>query len=539
MKNYTPASLGLARGLAQALFLSLLATTVHAATGSQGSDVVLNPTCPRSGKPVVEDSTTWYRGQRVGFCNPHCRDDFVANVAARPDDRVFFDTLIDPSPRVPVPEDPSRQFDFWLGRWEVTNRFLQKDGSWRVGGVAIAEIDSVLGGKAILERWTGQGSLAMRGMSLRTYDAEESRWEVILNWPSGTPSGFSMVVGNFKDGRGELFPPTPSPRTRFTFSEAREQSCQWDQSTSADGVTWTTNWIMDFRRVGPARAVTADNLEISMPAPGLANRYPECRQLDRWIGRWKTARPSDGEAVRAVSAVVDGLALLQMTKYADGYEAIDVLAFSPNQQLWHSVGMSSAEPDCHWLAGAITAGKIEFSEQPRSNNRVRQYGTRGAPGEIDYQSIVDGVSRTNRFYGTSQIREIPHWSPGIPSQLATIQALLGLKQADPAEALLRNVLSANPEHARATFLLGYTLHLRGKHNEAERAYLRAEKMPATQMMARYNLACLCAVRKDVDRAFGYLEAMKAGGYSNWAQVASDPDFDLLRSDSRFEAYLPN
>ena len=54
----------------------------------------INPTCPRSGKPVSEDSLTEYRGHVVGFCNTHCRDDFAANVADRPDDRAHFDALI-------------------------------------------------------------------------------------------------------------------------------------------------------------------------------------------------------------------------------------------------------------------------------------------------------------------------------------------------------------------------------------------------------------------------------------------------------------
>jgi hypothetical protein len=55
----------------------------------------INARCPRSGKPVAADSLASYRGVTVGFCNPHCRDDFVANMAARPDDRRHFDALID------------------------------------------------------------------------------------------------------------------------------------------------------------------------------------------------------------------------------------------------------------------------------------------------------------------------------------------------------------------------------------------------------------------------------------------------------------
>jgi hypothetical protein len=55
---------------------------------------VINKYCPRSGKPVVEDSLAEYRGFTVGFCNPGCRDDFRANVNERPDDTRYFDSII-------------------------------------------------------------------------------------------------------------------------------------------------------------------------------------------------------------------------------------------------------------------------------------------------------------------------------------------------------------------------------------------------------------------------------------------------------------
>ena len=54
----------------------------------------INKYCPRSGKPVVDDSLTAYKGFVVGFCNPHCRDDFQANAADRPKDTIYFDAVI-------------------------------------------------------------------------------------------------------------------------------------------------------------------------------------------------------------------------------------------------------------------------------------------------------------------------------------------------------------------------------------------------------------------------------------------------------------
>ncbi|MDF1839209.1 MAG: YHS domain-containing protein [Planctomycetota bacterium] len=55
----------------------------------------INKICPRSGKPIVLECQTEYRGQTVAFCNPGCRDDFAAHVDERPKDRAYFDAIID------------------------------------------------------------------------------------------------------------------------------------------------------------------------------------------------------------------------------------------------------------------------------------------------------------------------------------------------------------------------------------------------------------------------------------------------------------
>ena len=57
-------------------------------------DTAINKYCPRSGKPVSNDSLTEYSGATVGFCNPGCRDDFAANIEERPSDTRYFDALI-------------------------------------------------------------------------------------------------------------------------------------------------------------------------------------------------------------------------------------------------------------------------------------------------------------------------------------------------------------------------------------------------------------------------------------------------------------
>ena len=54
----------------------------------------INNFCPRSGRPVADDSLTEYRGFTVGFCNPGCRDDFANNIEGNPSDSKYFDIVI-------------------------------------------------------------------------------------------------------------------------------------------------------------------------------------------------------------------------------------------------------------------------------------------------------------------------------------------------------------------------------------------------------------------------------------------------------------
>lgn len=57
-------------------------------------DTAINKYCPRSGKPVAEDSLTQYRGYTVGFCNPGCSQDFASDVSKHENDRQYFDVII-------------------------------------------------------------------------------------------------------------------------------------------------------------------------------------------------------------------------------------------------------------------------------------------------------------------------------------------------------------------------------------------------------------------------------------------------------------
>ncbi|MEQ8767575.1 MAG: hypothetical protein RL885_26960 [Planctomycetota bacterium] len=186
-----------------------------------------------------------------------------------------------------------RQFDFWVGEWEIENRFLQPGGEYRTDGSANARITPVLGGAAVFEQWRGEiHGRSQIGFSLRAYDPAAKIWNLLLFWPGANGIGqFGTLKGQFRHGRGEFFSEYPGQngqivKNRYTFSDALPESMRWDSATSKDGgQTWQTSWIMEFSRTAPAssrkQAMILDPwMKDDVPAPELMT------QSAFWLGDW-------------------------------------------------------------------------------------------------------------------------------------------------------------------------------------------------------------------------------------------------------------
>jgi hypothetical protein len=110
-----------------------------------------------------------------------------------------------------------RQFDFWLGEWEVTNPKGKVVGHSR--------IESILGGCVIAEHWssaTGDG--ANDGKSYNLYNADKKCWEQF--WVDASGSRL-MLVGTLVDGAMVL--------------EGRQDLPGKDGKYRTERITWTPN----------------------------------------------------------------------------------------------------------------------------------------------------------------------------------------------------------------------------------------------------------------------------------------------------------
>ncbi|MEL7497082.1 MAG: FG-GAP-like repeat-containing protein [Planctomycetota bacterium] len=453
---------------------------------------------------------------------------------------------------VKIPTEKARQFDFWVGDWKVENKHLRTNGQWRPGGIANARIRHALDGRVIVEQWRGTDSLALRGFSFRIYDTEQKRWEIILNWHSGSPSSFSLMAGNFDESKGAFFPPAKST-PRFTFSKAKTESCQWDQATSANGRDYTTNWIMSFSRTGPSQSIDSSSLDIEAPDPSILKQFPANRQLDRLIGIWEGVAKrkledgtwQTGKATRRVSAIVDGLGLLQTTDFSWGEKSISAICFDPQQLRWTEVGTSTNEPDFHWLSGMILKNDLEMNELPSSDNGVAHSWWNMTTDSFTWERKIRNPSghlatiqvAFKRVDETGRIDTIPKVPKNAQAEIAKVQRLLQQRSIASAEKVLLELTEEFPKHDVANFYLGYIFHTQKRYDEALKAYEISKSSQQVGATTEYNIACIYALKNDVDSAFEHLEAARKAGFTSFAQMLKDRDMRNIRNDPRFETYL--
>jgi hypothetical protein len=215
-------------------------------------------------------------------------------------------------------EDPARQFDFWIGDWDVNLRMLQDDLTFEDSVSARARIYGILGGKAILELWDSQ---PIKGYSLRYYDPAAEDWALWLAWPGQNRSGVSGLRGGFRHGRGEFASSYVKPdgeriTQRYSFNDITPFSLRWDDRYSNDGgKSWIDSWVMEWsrRKVDPDWPVDPDDV----PTFEDGGRCDEeaFRPYEAIVGRWESAEASL-EAYR----ILDGCAVMGFLATGDRNE---------------------------------------------------------------------------------------------------------------------------------------------------------------------------------------------------------------------------
>ena len=149
------------------------------------------------------------------------------------------DALAQPATPPPLPPE-TRQFDFWIGEWDVTTPDGQPAGT--------NKIEPIAGHAGLLENWSG--AKGFTGKSLNAYNPARKQWQQfwvgsgggVLELTGGLVEG-KMVLAGEHDVRGRHL------HERITWTPHPDGSVRqhWEQSADG-GKTWTTAFDGLYRR---------------------------------------------------------------------------------------------------------------------------------------------------------------------------------------------------------------------------------------------------------------------------------------------------
>lgn len=172
---------------------------------------------------------------------------------------LLFLNLFTKAQQGPCETDPVyRQFDFWLGEWEVYDLRNNKAGD--------SKISAILNSCVLLEEWTSANThkgVVYSGKSFNTYNAATRQWQ--QTWVDNTGGSNEYLNGKFDNTKFE-FLTAPFPLTkdtiairRLTFYNLSDQKVRQHGEISKDkGVTWKTEYDLDYRRKKDSRTNKSD-----------------------------------------------------------------------------------------------------------------------------------------------------------------------------------------------------------------------------------------------------------------------------------------
>ncbi len=134
-----------------------------------------------------------------------------------------------------------RQFDFWLGDWDLT---------WGEDGRGTNRITAVLDKRVIQEQFDGTPSTPLRGLSVSTYNTTLGKWQ--QTWVDNSGS-YLDFVGEFADGKMILSREATLQGKpilqRMVWYNITKQALDWNWERSEDGgETWQIMWQIRYQR---------------------------------------------------------------------------------------------------------------------------------------------------------------------------------------------------------------------------------------------------------------------------------------------------
>ena len=248
-------------------------------------------------------------------------------------------------PQTPCATGAYRQFDFWVGEWNVTT-----------GGVfdGTNNVTSELDGCLVAEHWAGAGQVS--GWSMNTYDRGTGLW--YQHWVD--ESGLNLVLsGGLQNGSMVLSGPRRTParvfveRITFTPLPGGQMRQFWDTSTDG-GATFPT--VSFDGLYDPRPGVTP------LPSIGTAAcAGTNYRSADFLLGEWRVEAENGLDLGHSsITAELSRCLVLEEFLTPKGYRAKAFLSFARGSATWSRTYMD-AEGGRIFLQGTPVAGGLALT----------------------------------------------------------------------------------------------------------------------------------------------------------------------------------
>lgn len=137
----------------------------------------------------------------------------------------------------------SRQFDFWIGDWDVTSNLNAGAPAGK------SHVELIIGKCVIFENWTGRGG---SGKSFNAWNADLGCWQ--QNWMDDSGGVTNYTDGRLVDGAMRFLAEKKDAQGRWQkhrltfFPLGPDEVRQLGEHSDDEGKTWTTDYDLDYRR---------------------------------------------------------------------------------------------------------------------------------------------------------------------------------------------------------------------------------------------------------------------------------------------------
>ena len=157
-----------------------------------------------------------------------------------------------PAPPKPCTAPEHRQFDFWLGDWDLKLRVRTAPDKeeWQEA-TATQKIESILGGCSISENFAADGpGTPWAGKSYSMWQPAQKQWR--QTWVDDQGS-YIALSGGLEDGVMTLYgePVTKNGKTfrmRMVFLDVKKDTLRWEWQRQTDAKTWQPMIVIDYKR---------------------------------------------------------------------------------------------------------------------------------------------------------------------------------------------------------------------------------------------------------------------------------------------------